>query len=89
MRAILEMCHALGLSVVAEGVESPAQLESLSQLGCEHAQGYLLCHPMPAEEVGEFLDCRLAASAVKPATNGRSASLATETHRTGVRSLPT
>ncbi len=82
MRAILEMCHALGLTVVAEGVESATQLEHLSQLGYEHAQGYLLCHPMPAEQVSEFLGARLACAAVKPAADGRPASLATATRRT-------
>jgi diguanylate cyclase (GGDEF)-like protein len=76
MRAIVEMCHALGLAVVAEGVESRAQLKQVSQLGCEHAQGYLLCHPMPAEEVSEFLDERLTSSATDTATKARSSSLA-------------
>jgi EAL domain-containing protein (putative c-di-GMP-specific phosphodiesterase class I) len=55
MRAIVEMCRALGLTVVAEGVETDAQLRELRQLGCERAQGYLLCHPRPAEEITEFL----------------------------------
>jgi diguanylate cyclase (GGDEF)-like protein len=59
MSAILQMCQALGLSVVAEGVESRAQLRRLGLLGCELVQGYLLCHPMPAEQVGEFLASRL------------------------------
>jgi len=59
MSAIVEMCRALELTVVAEGVESQAQLTQLEQLGCEHAQGYLLCHPMPAEEVSAFLEERL------------------------------
>ena len=56
MRAIVEMCRALGLTVVAEGVETDAQLRQLRQLGCGQVQGYLLCHPRPAEEIGEFLD---------------------------------
>jgi diguanylate cyclase (GGDEF)-like protein len=60
MRAIVEMCGALGLSVVAEGVESAAQLEQLEKLGCHHVQGYLLCRPMPAEELTGFLAGRLA-----------------------------
>ena len=55
MRAIVEMCRALNLPVVAEGVESNAQLRQLRELGCQQAQGYLLCHPMPAGEIGAFL----------------------------------
>jgi diguanylate cyclase (GGDEF)-like protein/PAS domain S-box-containing protein len=60
MKAIVEMCRALGLTVVAEGVETDTQLRQLRQLGCERVQGYLLCHPRPAEEITEFLDERLA-----------------------------
>jgi len=64
MRAIVEMCSALGLAVVAEGVESPAQLAQLRQFGCQHVQGYLLCQPMPAEELSEFLKGRFAPPAI-------------------------
>jgi diguanylate cyclase (GGDEF)-like protein len=74
LRAIVEMCHALGLTVVGEGVESAAQLKQLSRLGCEHAQGYLLCHPMPAEEIGAYFQRRLSSGAIEMAANGRSAS---------------
>jgi len=60
MKAIVEMCRSLGLVVVAEGVESDAQLTQLRRLGCERVQGYLECHPMPPEEIGEFLQGRLS-----------------------------
>jgi EAL domain-containing protein (putative c-di-GMP-specific phosphodiesterase class I) len=60
MKAIVEMCRVLGLAVIAEGVESEGQLEGLRQLGCELAQGYLLCRPLPAEEIGDFLAARLS-----------------------------
>jgi len=75
MKAIVEMCRALGLGVVAEGVESSAQLKQLRRLGCKQAQGYLLCHPMPAEEVSTFLDGRLT-SLPDAASNARSSLLA-------------
>jgi diguanylate cyclase (GGDEF)-like protein len=55
MKAIVEMCHVLDLTVVAEGVESEAQLEQVRRLGCEHVQGYLLARPLPVREAGEFL----------------------------------
>ncbi len=66
MRAIVEMCRALSLTVVAEGVETDAQLRQLRELGCGHAQGYLLCHPMAPREIGEFLHERLRSEAVNP-----------------------
>jgi diguanylate cyclase (GGDEF)-like protein/PAS domain S-box-containing protein len=59
MKAIVEMSSALGLTVVAEGVESRAQLQQLRQLGCQRIQGCLLCPPMAAHDAGGFLDERL------------------------------
>ncbi|MBQ1765684.1 MAG: EAL domain-containing protein, partial [Aquincola sp.] len=41
VRAIVQMAHALGLSVVAEGVELPAQRDFLAQIGCNTYQGFL------------------------------------------------
>ncbi len=51
----LEMAHALGLKVVAEGVELEAQLEFLRQRGCEFGQGYLFGKPMPIDELEPML----------------------------------
>ena len=48
-RAIIAMAHALGLTVVGEGVESAAQLDFLRREGCEFAQGYFLGRPAPPE----------------------------------------
>jgi diguanylate cyclase (GGDEF)-like protein len=47
--------HALGLKVVAEGVETDAQLAQLRDLGCDGAQGFLLGQPMPEERVYSLL----------------------------------
>ncbi|MHB8490637.1 MAG: EAL domain-containing protein [Solirubrobacteraceae bacterium] len=58
MKAIVDMCRALDLTVVGEGVETEAQLSQLRTLGCDHVQGYLICHPMPLEQASEFLDER-------------------------------
>jgi diguanylate cyclase (GGDEF)-like protein len=55
IRAIIDMCRALSLTTVAEGVETEAQLERLRELGCDHVQGYLLSHPMAAGPISEFL----------------------------------
>jgi EAL domain-containing protein (putative c-di-GMP-specific phosphodiesterase class I) len=51
----VELGHALGLKVVAEGVETDAQLAQLRRLGCDGAQGYLFSQPMPEEGVYSLL----------------------------------
>ncbi|MFD2407066.1 putative bifunctional diguanylate cyclase/phosphodiesterase [Azorhizophilus paspali] len=48
IRAIIVMAHNLGLEVVAEGVEEPAQLEFLREHGCDEIQGYLIGRPVEA-----------------------------------------
>jgi diguanylate cyclase (GGDEF)-like protein len=66
-QAIVSMAHALGMEVVAEGVESEEQLAVLRTLGCNEVQGYLVARPMPAEAMAGLLarrylfDERLAA----------------------------
>jgi diguanylate cyclase len=49
VRATIELGHALGLTVVAEGIETCATLELLALLGCDRAQGYFTGRPVPAE----------------------------------------
>jgi diguanylate cyclase (GGDEF)-like protein/PAS domain S-box-containing protein len=53
--AIIQMAHSLRLEVVAEGVESEAQLEFLRKHGCDYAQGHLFGDPVPADEFCEML----------------------------------
>src|SRR3546814_871823 len=54
-KVIIDLAHALGVNVLAEGVEDVAQLEILRSLGCDEAQGYFLGRPMPAAEFEAFL----------------------------------
>ncbi|MGI8505466.1 MAG: putative bifunctional diguanylate cyclase/phosphodiesterase [Solirubrobacteraceae bacterium] len=53
--ALVELGHALGVSVVAEGVETDAQLAHLRDLGCDGAQGYLFSKPLPQDGVHALL----------------------------------
>jgi diguanylate cyclase (GGDEF)-like protein len=56
VESTIALAHAVGLSVVAEGVETQAQLDVLQRIGCDAAQGYLLAPPAPADAVTPFLD---------------------------------
>jgi EAL domain-containing protein (putative c-di-GMP-specific phosphodiesterase class I) len=56
VRAVINLCHDLGMVTTAEGVETQAQTETLQKLGCGLAQGYLFGRPMPAEETFDLLD---------------------------------
>jgi c-di-GMP-specific phosphodiesterase len=53
--AITDLAHALGLHVVAEGIETIEELEVARQQGCDHAQGYLLAAPAAADAIEPLL----------------------------------
>jgi diguanylate cyclase (GGDEF)-like protein len=63
-RAIIAMAKSLNLTVVAEGVETQAQMDLLVSLGCTTGQGFLLGHPLPALETAAVL--RQSAECVVP-----------------------
>lgn len=62
VRAVVALARSLRLTCVAEGVETEDQLLALRDLGCDHAQGYLLSRPVPGDELGGVLD-RIAGAA--------------------------
>ena len=51
--SVVDLCHALGMAVVAEGVETTPVLECLEELGCDRAQGYLFAAAGPAEALAD------------------------------------
>jgi diguanylate cyclase (GGDEF)-like protein/PAS domain S-box-containing protein len=55
VRAMIDMAHSLGKSIVAEGVETEGQLTVLRGLGCDSVQGYFVHRPMPAAELAPLL----------------------------------
>jgi diguanylate cyclase (GGDEF)-like protein len=54
-QAIVSMAHALGMAVVAEGVETPLQLAILQDLACNEVQGYYVARPMPASAMAAMI----------------------------------
>jgi EAL domain-containing protein (putative c-di-GMP-specific phosphodiesterase class I) len=64
--AVVKLAHALGLRVVAEGVETPHQREMLTAMGCDELQGYLFARPMSARALLLWaIDDRPAAAAFR------------------------
>ena len=55
VRTVLSLGLSLGKQVVAEGIETPAQLQRLRQMGATIGQGYLLGRPMPPLQAGALL----------------------------------
>ena len=60
VQAMVEMAHSTGMIVVAEGVETDEQLEAITNMGCDRAQGFLLAPPMSVDA----LDARLVSERV-------------------------
>ncbi len=56
VQTIITMGNSLGMNVIAEGVETQAQLDFLRQHGCKTYQGYLFSRPVPLEEFERLLD---------------------------------
>jgi diguanylate cyclase (GGDEF)-like protein len=55
VRSVIDLAHNMGLLVVAEGVESVQTLELLAEMGCDVAQGYHICKPVPADQLEAWL----------------------------------
>lgn len=55
IEAVISLARSLGMSTIAEGVETEPQRRFLRQQGCQEIQGYLLARPMPAEAIADYL----------------------------------
>lgn len=66
VRAITMLAHALGINVIAEGVETKEQLAHLDTLQCEYAQGYLFSKPLDAVTVGTMIAQKYSSVCNKP-----------------------
>ncbi|NEP18221.1 MAG: EAL domain-containing protein [Leptolyngbya sp. SIO4C1] len=55
VRATIQLCHALGVKVTAEGIETHRQQKILADLGCEYGQGYLFAQPLSSAAVTQLL----------------------------------
>jgi diguanylate cyclase (GGDEF)-like protein/excisionase family DNA binding protein len=62
IRAVVSLAHGLGITVVAEGIETDEQARRLRELGCDMGQGFAWAHPADPVRVGEFLGRRLGSS---------------------------
>lgn len=63
--AVLFIAKSLGLHSTAEGVETPEQAARLAEEGCDQLQGYLLCEPLPAYRMTQFLKDHKTSNALK------------------------
>ncbi|MER8728935.1 EAL domain-containing protein [Mesorhizobium sp. M1227] len=73
VRALTELARGLGISIVAEGAETEAELDSLMAIGCDQVQGYSIAFPMPPDSVRGWLMARTPKKARLTVLQGRLA----------------
>ena len=72
VQAVVSLARAMKLKVVAEGVETPEQLEALRRYGCDMVQGYLFSKPVSTEDITRMLRDGNASPEVYAAPGGAS-----------------
>ena len=75
MRAIVGLAKGLGIDIVAEGVETEESWSTLAELGCDVAQGFFICRPLPLPELVEWLEIRQMATMASVASLADVASM--------------
>lgn len=78
-QAIVQLAHHLNAKIIAEGVESQKQLESLRKWGCDAAQGYLFSPPLALEDLRKLLCDQSQSEGIRMLRNGALPSLAFDT----------
>ncbi|HEX7940111.1 MAG TPA: EAL domain-containing protein, partial [Gemmatimonadaceae bacterium] len=73
--AVVALAKSMGLMVVAEGVENPAQLDFLRKQGCEAWQGYLCCPPVQASELRSVLGRRASGAVQRTSSSVETAAV--------------
>jgi diguanylate cyclase (GGDEF)-like protein len=73
VRAIAGLGRSLGMTTLAEGVETEEQLARVAADGCTDVQGYLIARPLPPERIGEFLQSRMESAAAAATARGGAA----------------
>jgi diguanylate cyclase (GGDEF)-like protein/PAS domain S-box-containing protein len=66
--SVVNLAHSLGIVAIAEGIETNAQLASVREYGCDHAQGYLFGRPLPVHEMDSVLAATRDGTPLLPAT---------------------
>jgi len=70
--SVVKLAHAVGLTVVAEGVEEPEQIALLNEMRCDFAQGFHFARPLDAEDAGRYL-AGTGAALPRQRTDGQTA----------------
>lgn len=70
-KAIIDLAHGLGLTVIAEGVEDELTRDLLAQMGCDTIQGYLVSRPLPGPRLDRWLAVRTASRPAEVGGRGR------------------
>ena len=58
VRTAIALSKSLNMTTVAEGIEDERTIAMLSEMGCDYAQGFLICKPLPANELTDWLNSR-------------------------------
>ena len=72
VQSIIDLGHHLGLTTIAEGVETAADVEALRRYGCDAAQGYYLSRPVPAAALDRWRSTQPPSQRGEPRPAGRS-----------------
>ena len=88
VHTIISLAHSLGLTVVAEGIETPAQYRELFRLGCDTAQGYLIGRPMDEAGARDYLERNRRPGPLKRGTQPASSQSATRASAGSASQLP-